>query len=81
MQRCQWHKRENVAGYLPKGEQDLWRRWFAPMTGPTDAEAYSALGGLQAELEDRNQSAGLPEGLEETLTLHRLGSTACSALP
>jgi len=23
VQRCQWHQRENVVGYLPKGEQDL----------------------------------------------------------
>lgn len=25
VQRCQWHKRENVLGYLPKGEQEVWR--------------------------------------------------------
>jgi len=25
IQRCQWHKRENVLSYPPKGEQALWR--------------------------------------------------------
>ena len=25
VQRCQWHKRENVVGYLPKGDQPAWR--------------------------------------------------------
>ena len=38
-------------------------------------EALAALQSLQHELEDRNQSAAgsLAEGLDETLTLHRLG--------
>lgn len=45
VQRCQWHKRENVVGYLPKGEQDLWRgRSQRAYERPTYAEAYSALG-------------------------------------
>ena len=26
IQRCQWHKRENVASYLPKPQQATWRR-------------------------------------------------------
>jgi transposase-like protein len=25
IQRCQWHKRENVVSYLPKGHQDRFR--------------------------------------------------------
>ena len=25
IQRCQWHKRENVVSYLPKDEQKTWR--------------------------------------------------------
>ena len=43
-------------------------------TGGYD-EALAALKSLQHELEDRNQSAAgsLAEGLDETLTLHRLG--------
>jgi len=42
---------------------------------PTYSEAKAALTKLQGELEGRNQSAAasLAEGLEETLTLHRLG--------
>ena len=26
VQRCQWHKRENVVRYLPKAQQAAWRR-------------------------------------------------------
>lgn len=26
VQRCQWHKRENVVGYLTKAQQAAWRR-------------------------------------------------------
>ena len=26
IQRCQWHKRENVVSYLSKGEQASWRK-------------------------------------------------------
>ena len=26
VQRCQWHKRENVVSYLSKSEQALWRK-------------------------------------------------------
>ncbi len=76
VQRCQWHKRENVVRHLPKGEQVTWRRRLQrAYQRPTYAEAKAALMRLQMELEDRNQSAArsLAEGLEETLTLHRLG--------
>jgi putative transposase len=76
IQRCQWHKRENVVSYLPKGEQTLWRRRLQRAYGrATYKEAHAALKALQTELQARNQSAAasLAEGLEETLTLHRLG--------
>jgi len=76
VQRCQWHKRENVVGYLPKSEQVAWRqRLQRAYNRPTYEEASSALDHLHAELEERNQSAAssLAEGLDETLTLHRLG--------
>ncbi len=75
VQRCQWHKRENVVKHLPKGEQGMWRqRLQRAYQRPTYTEAKKALGRLQQELETRNQSAArsLAEGLEETLTLHRL---------
>lgn len=76
VQRCLWHKRENVVSYLPKSEQASWRRRLQrAYDRPTYTEAKAALAALHRELEDRNQSAAasLAEGLEETLTLHRLG--------
>lgn len=76
VQRCQWHKRENVVRYLPKSEQVTWRqRLQRAYNRPTIDEASVALEQLHAELEERNQSAAasLAEGLDETLTLHRLG--------
>ncbi len=83
VQRCQWHKRENVVKHLPKGEQATWRtRLQRAYQRPTYAEAQTALHRLQTKLEDRNQSAArsLAEGLEETLTLHRLGVFALLGL-
>ena len=74
--RCQWHKRENVVSYLAKGEQARWRkRLQRAYERPTYVEAKKALETLLKELEETNQSAAasLREGLEETLTLHRLG--------
>jgi putative transposase len=79
VQRCQWHKRENVVSYLPKGDQLSWRRRLQrAMDRPTLAEARSALDELHGELEQINQSAArsLREGLDEVLTLHRLGAFA-----
>ena len=76
VQRCMWHKRENVVSYLPKGEQpSMRRRLQRAYDRPTYGEAKAELLKLLRELEQRNQSAAasLAEGLEETLTLHRLG--------
>ncbi len=76
VQRCQWHKRENVVRHLSKGDQATWRRRLQrAYQRPTYAEAKAALTRLQSELANRNQSAArsLAEGLEDTLTLHRLG--------
>ena len=76
VQRCQWHKRENVLKYLPKGEQAAMRRRLQlAYQKPTYKEAKAALNEILRELEQRNLSAArsLEEGLEETLTLHRLG--------
>ena len=76
IQRCMWHKRENVVSYLPKGEQATWRRRLQrAYDRPTYLEAKAELTKLLRELEQRNQSAAasLAEGMEETLTLHRLG--------
>lgn len=74
VQRCQWHKREHVVRYLPKGQQATWRRRLQQAyERPTYAEAKAAL--LRQALRPVNLSAvtSLDEGFEETLTLHRLG--------
>lgn len=76
VQRCQWHKRENVVQHLPKGEQPRWRRRLQDAYGqPTLRDAKDGLLRLHKELRLRNASAAasLLEGLDETLTLHRLG--------
>jgi transposase-like protein len=76
VQRCQWHKRENVVSYLPKHQQAPWRRKLqAAYAHATYADAKRALERLARELRLLNASAeaSLREGLEETLTLHRLG--------
>ena len=76
VQRCQWHKRENVVAYLPKSQQATWRRRLQQAyEQPTYAEARAALLRLRQELRlvNRSAAASLEEGLEETLTLHRLG--------
>lgn len=62
--------------YLPKTQQALWRRKLqAAYERPTYAEAKAALLRVRADLRALNASAvgSLEEGLEETLTLHRLG--------
>jgi transposase-like protein len=76
VQRCQWHKRENVVSYLPKNEQAWMRkRLQRAYERPTYKEAKAALTAILKELKSKNQSAesSLEEGLEETLTLHKLG--------
>jgi len=76
VQRCQWHKRENVVAYLPQQQQATWRRKLqAAYEQPAYPEAKAALLRLRPELRLLNESAvrSLEEGLEETLTLHRLG--------
>jgi putative transposase len=76
IQRCQWHKRENVVSYLPKSQQSTWRRKLQKAyEKPTYEEARTALNRLKPELKLVNESAlaSLEEGFGETLTLHRLG--------
>lgn len=76
VQRCQWHKRENVVSYLPKGDQKYWRnRLQHAYQRPTYKEAKRELKKIRKELNEINESAvaSLDEGFEETLTLHRLG--------
>ena len=76
VQRCQWHKRENVVSCLARREQATWRqRLQRAYNRPAYDEALGALETLHGELDERNQAAAgsLAEGLDETLTLHRLG--------
>ncbi len=76
VQRCQWHKRENVLAYLPKRQRASFRRKLqAAYEQPHYLEAKAALLRIRQELRLVNESAvkSLDEGFEETLTLHRLG--------
>ena len=76
IQRCQWHKRENVISYLPKGKQDEIKKALQNAYDlPTYKDAKAALGAIKPELALINEAAlnSLEEGLEETLSLHRLG--------
>jgi transposase-like protein len=76
VQRRQWHKRENVVSYLPKADQKTWRKKLQrAYQEPTCEAAKERLTDLHAELQQVSRSAArsLQEGLEETLTLHRLG--------
>jgi transposase-like protein len=76
IQRCQWHKRENVVKYLDKRHQGRFR---AKLQGayeePSYEKAKARLLVIRKELSLVNESAvaSLDEGLEETLTLHKLG--------
>lgn len=76
IQRCQLHKRRNVIEHLPEAYQgDVERRLKAAYAMTGYREAKDALLSVLDYLEELNPSAArsLEEGLEETLTLHRLG--------
>lgn len=76
VQRCQFHKRQNVMGYLTKAQQGEYGRKIQSAYEIADYEkAKKRLMLIRGELKEINQSAAnsLDEGLEETLTLHRLG--------
>ena len=76
IQRCQWHKRENVLSYLPKNHKATFRKKLQrAYEMPNYQEAKIELEKVKKELLILNKSAAasLEEGLEETLTLHKLG--------
>jgi len=76
IQRCQWHKRENMIKYLDKKHHDYFRmKLQRAYQKPSYEEAKAKLAIIRKELGFINESAvrSLDEGLEETLTLHRLG--------
>ena len=61
IQRCQWHKRENVISYLPRAEQKGWRqRLQRAYQRPTYEEAVKDLKALRQELAGVNQRRGRP---------------------
>jgi putative transposase len=75
IQRCQWHKRENVVRHLDREHQVYFRRKLqAAYEQPTYGKAKARLDVIRRELTPINESAvaSLDEGLEETLTLHKL---------
>lgn len=75
-QRCQWHKRENVVSYLKEEEKDKYRGKLQRAYDEPDYEtAKKRLLEIRDELKKINRTAAnsLDEGLEETLTMHRLG--------
>lgn len=76
VQRCQWHKRENVTSYLSEKDKPTYRRRLQQAYElSTYKEAKKALLELHTEIRTLNRSAAnsMMEGFEETLTLHRLG--------
>ena len=75
IQRCQVHKRRNVLDHLTDEQKPVVARKLNAAYALEDyAAAKQALHGLHRELMDLNPSAArsLGEGLEETLTVHRL---------
>lgn len=76
VQRCQWHKRENVVSYLPKKLQDEYRK---KLQAAYELDGYEdvkkALLAIRRDLRRLNESAAssLDEGFEETLTVQSLG--------
>jgi putative transposase len=75
IQRCQVHKRRNVLDHLTEEQQPLVSKKLNAAYALEDyAAAKQALAQLHRELMDLNPSGArsLAEGLEETLTVHRL---------
>jgi transposase-like protein len=81
IQRCQWHKRENVLSYFAKDKHARLKHQLQSAWALSDyKQAQSELEELAKTLERDNRSAAnsLREGLSETLTLHRLKMTEFS---
>jgi len=77
IQRCQVHKKRNVADYLPKEKRETAKR---AISEAYNAESYDAAKKLLQNMInwlDKNYPSAarsLREGLEETLTLHKLNA-------
>jgi putative transposase len=75
IQRCQVHKKRNVVDHLPdEYKADVRKKMQNAYQMADYSDAKRALDQLQRELMDLNPSAArsLEEGLEETLTVHKL---------
>jgi transposase-like protein len=82
VQRCRRHKTENILSYLPAAEKGwVRRRLAAAWAEPDPTEAQAGLRGIARQLERLNPdaAASLREGLEETITINRLGITGTLA--
>jgi len=76
IQRCTWHKEQNVISYLSKHQQEICKIELKKAYKNTSyKDAMRSLEGLYNRLAITNESAAssLKEGIDETLTLHRLG--------
>ena len=75
VQRCQWHKREDIVSYLNESDKAYYRSALQKAYEKKSYEAAKeALKRIRSELSKINLSAvgSLDEGFEQTLTLHRL---------
>ena len=78
VQRCRRHKERNVTDHLPEAERPLvLRRMKAAWAEPDPAKAKAALESIARGLAHQRPgaAAALREGLDETLTVNRLGIT------
>ena len=76
IQRCQWHKRENVVSYLKLEKQDEYRKKLQKAYAEEEYDiAKLKLIEIGEELKKENIQAynSLMEGFEETLTIKRMG--------
>lgn len=76
IQRCWWHKQENVVSYLSRSQQAYWRRRLHDAHSKPDYDkANEALIQCAGELERINPSAAnsLREGIADVLSIHKLG--------
>lgn len=75
IQRCTWHKRENVLSYLSEDLHDeIKKEYHGALAAISYKAAKEAMEHLIKKLKKINLQAGrsLEEGLEELLTLHKL---------
>ena len=78
IQRCRRHKERNILAHLPEAERPLIQRKLRAAWANPDAEvAQRELEALARALEKKRPgaAASLREGLEDTLTVNRLGVT------